>query len=76
MDLQREIQRARNETLVGETFEVLVDGASRRPGQWSGRASSNRILNFTSPQEHLLGEYVAVRVSSASPNCLVGEQVV
>src|ERR1700681_1724076 len=75
-DRQREIQRARNETLVGETFEVLVDGASRRPGQWSGRCSSNRILNFTSPRENLLGEYVSVRVSSASPNCLIGEHVI
>jgi tRNA-2-methylthio-N6-dimethylallyladenosine synthase len=27
MDRQREIQRARNEALIGETFEVLVDGA-------------------------------------------------
>ena len=76
MDRQREIQRARNGALVGQTFEVLVDGASRRPGQWSGRSSSNRILNFTSPQENLLGEYVQVRVASASPNCLVGEQVI
>jgi len=76
MDRQREIQRARNETLVGQTFEVLVDGASRRAGQWSGRCSSNRILNFTSPQENLLGEYVQVRVASSSPNCLVGEQVI
>jgi tRNA-2-methylthio-N6-dimethylallyladenosine synthase len=76
MDRQREIQRARNEALVGETFEVLVDGASRRPGQWSGRCSSNRILNFTSPRENLLGEYVSVRVASSSPNCLIGEQVI
>jgi len=76
MDRQREIQRARNEALIGETFEVLVDGASRRAGQWSGRCSSNRILNFTSPQENLLGEYVVVRVSSASPNSLVGEHVI
>ena len=76
MDRQREIQRARNEALVGKTFEVLVDGASRRPGQWSGRCSSNRILNFTSPRENLLGEYVHVRVASASPNCLVGERVI
>lgn len=75
MDRQREIQRARNEALVGRSFEVLVDGASRRPGQWSGRCSSNRILNFTSPQENLLGEYVQVRVSSASPNSLIGEHV-
>jgi tRNA-2-methylthio-N6-dimethylallyladenosine synthase len=76
MDRQREIQRARNEALIGQTFEVLVDGASRRPGQWSGRCSSNRILNFTSPRENLLGEYVQVRVASASPNCLVGEHVI
>ncbi len=76
MDRQREIQRARNEALVGETFEVLVDGASRRPSQWSGRCSSNRILNFTSPRENLLGEYVPVRVTSASPNCLVGEHAI
>ena len=75
MDRQREIQRARNEALVGQTFEVLVDGASRREGQWSGRCSSNRILNFTSPRKNLLGEYLPVKVSSASPNCLIGEQV-
>jgi tRNA-2-methylthio-N6-dimethylallyladenosine synthase len=76
IDRQREIQRARNEAFVGETFEVLVDGVSRRPGQWSGRSSSNRILNFTSPRENLLGEYIPVRVSSSSPNCLVGEHVI
>jgi tRNA-2-methylthio-N6-dimethylallyladenosine synthase len=75
-DRQREIQMIRNEALVGETFEVLVDGASRRPGQWAGRSSSNRILNFSSPQSDLLGQYVHVRVTRASPNSLVGEQVI
>ena len=72
---QREIQIVRNEALVGQTFEVLVDGASRRPGQWSGRSSSNRILNFASRHADLLGEYVHVRVTRASPNSLVGEQI-
>ena len=76
LDRQREIQRASNEALIGATFEALVDGASRKPGQWSGRSSCNRILNFTSPRENLLGEYVQMRVTSASPNCLVGEQVI
>jgi len=73
---QREIQIAINNTLIGESFEVLVDGASRKPGQWSGRSSSNRILNFTSPQQDLLGQYVQVRVTRAAPNSLVGEQVI
>lgn len=76
MDRQREIQRARNESLIGQTFEALVDGQSRREGQWSGRCSSNRILNFTSPRQSLLGEYVQVRVTSASPNCLIGEHAI
>ena len=74
-DHQREIQVARNNKIVGETFEVLVDGASRRSGQWAGRTSSNRILNFSSTQPDLLGQYVHVRVTGASPNSLVGEEI-
>jgi tRNA-2-methylthio-N6-dimethylallyladenosine synthase len=74
-DRQREIQVARNNEIVGQTFEVLVDGASRRPGQWAGRSSSNRILNFSSQHSGLLGQYVQVRVTRASPNSLIGEQI-
>ena len=74
-DHQREIQVARNNKIVGETFEVLVDEASRRSGQWAGRTSSNRILNFSSTQPDLLGQYVHVRVTGASPNSLVGEEI-
>jgi len=75
MDRQREIQRVRNERLVGETFEVLVDGKSRRENQWSGHTSSNRVMNFASPERELLGDYVQVKVISAMPNSLVGEMV-
>ena len=75
LDRQREIQLARNETLIGQTFEVLVDGESRRAGQWSGRCSRNRVLNFTSPHNKLLGKYVQVRVDRVGPNSLVGEHV-
>src|SRR6267143_4058270 len=72
---QRQIQTRRNNELVGQTFEVLVDGASRRPGQWAGRTSSNRILNLSSPHTGLLGQYIQVRVTRASPNSLIGEHV-
>jgi tRNA-2-methylthio-N6-dimethylallyladenosine synthase len=72
---QRQIQAVRNAALIGETFEVLVCGKSRRENQWSGHASSHRVLNFTSKQQELLGHYVQVRVASAGPNSLVGEQV-
>jgi tRNA-2-methylthio-N6-dimethylallyladenosine synthase len=73
---QRQIQGVRNAALIGETFEVLVCGKSRRENQWSGHTSSHRVLNFTSKQQELLGHYVQVHVTSAGPNSLVGEQVI
>jgi tRNA-2-methylthio-N6-dimethylallyladenosine synthase len=72
---QRQIQAVRNAALIGQTFEVLVSGKSRRENQWSGHTSSHRVLNFTSLQKELLGHYVQVRVMGAGPNSLVGEQV-
>jgi tRNA-2-methylthio-N6-dimethylallyladenosine synthase len=70
---QREIQSERNETFVGETFEVMVSGKSRRENQWSGHTSCNRVLNFASQEKELLGTYVQVRVTNVGPNSLVGE---
>jgi tRNA-2-methylthio-N6-dimethylallyladenosine synthase len=71
---QREIQTARHLTMVGETFELLVSGKSRRENQWSGHTSCHRVINFSSQEQALLGKYVHVRVTGATPNSLVGEQ--
>jgi tRNA-2-methylthio-N6-dimethylallyladenosine synthase len=71
---QRQIQTARNEALAGQTFEVLVDTRSARGNQWAGRTTSNRVVNFASPRENLLGQYVRVRITRAGPNSLVGEE--
>ncbi len=73
---QRQIQIARNEQTVGQTFEVLVDMQSRREGQWVGRTSSNRMVNFTSPRSGLLGQYHQVHVTGSAPNSLLGEHVI
>jgi tRNA-2-methylthio-N6-dimethylallyladenosine synthase len=73
---QREIQTARNAELVGETFEILVSGKSRRENQWFGYSSSHRVVNFASQEQELLGTYVQVRISGAGPNNLAGEQFV
>jgi tRNA-2-methylthio-N6-dimethylallyladenosine synthase len=70
---QREIQSVRHAALVGETFEVLVSGKSRRENQWFGYSTSHRVINFTSQANELLGTYVQVHVTGAGPNNLVGE---
>jgi tRNA-2-methylthio-N6-dimethylallyladenosine synthase len=74
-DRQRAIQIARNEFFVGETFELLVDSHHSARNQWSGRSSHNRIVNFTSLSENLLGQYVRVKVTRSGPNSLVGEHL-
>jgi tRNA-2-methylthio-N6-dimethylallyladenosine synthase len=74
-DRQRQIQIARNEKLVGATFEIMVDTHHAARSQWAGRTSSNLIVNFSSPHSNLLGEYVQARITRAAPFSLVGEQV-
>jgi tRNA-2-methylthio-N6-dimethylallyladenosine synthase len=72
---QRAIQIRRNSGLIGKTEEVLVEGRHDSLGQWIGRTSQNRILNFTHPEtpDSLLGKYLPVLVTRAGPNSLVGE---
>jgi len=74
-DRQREIQAVKNEHFVGDEYEVLVSGKSRRENQWSGYTTSHRMINFASQERELLGTYVQVRVTGATPNGLVGEHV-
>jgi len=76
LEKQRSIQTVHNTALIGRSFEIMVEGASRQENQWSGRTSGNRTLNFTSPRSGLLGEYVLARVTQAGPNSLVGVLVV
>ncbi|HVB07619.1 MAG TPA: tRNA (N6-isopentenyl adenosine(37)-C2)-methylthiotransferase MiaB [Candidatus Acidoferrales bacterium] len=72
---QREIQTARNQSLLQQKFEVLVDGRHESRGQWCGRTTCNRIVNFTSHEQNLLGQYRCVQITDAGPNSLVGVQV-
>jgi tRNA-2-methylthio-N6-dimethylallyladenosine synthase len=75
---QRAIQIRRNAMLIGCTREVLVEGRNQALGQWIGRTSDNRTLNFTAAGSNghdLVGQYLPVRVTRSGPNSLVGESV-
>ena len=76
LDRQKQIQTEHNETFVGSSFELMVTNKSRRENQWSGHTSCNRVLNFASQAQDLLGTYVQVRVTSVGPSSLVGEHIV
>src|ERR1039458_2585 len=75
---QRAIQIRRNTELIGGVEEVLVEGRHEALGQWIGRTSQNRTLNFTHPGNggaSLVGQYMHVRVTRSGPNSLAGESV-
>jgi tRNA-2-methylthio-N6-dimethylallyladenosine synthase len=73
-EAQRQIQLRRNQALLGQTFEVLVEGYQPRLGQAVGRTTSNRILNFPGTPADI-GCYRQVQVTAAGPNSLVGKRI-
>ena len=71
--LQKEIQLEINQTLVGETFEVLVTSWGKKPRTQTGRTPCHRLLHFEYGDEPVeLGTLVRVRVEHAYPHSLVG----
>ncbi len=77
-EMQRNIQIRRNAEAVGTVQEVLVEGFNKATGQWIGRTSQNKTLNFIRPHGNggsLAGKYLDVRVTRSGPNSLAGESV-
>ena len=81
-ELQRDIQIRRNSALVGTVEEAFVEGYNQATGQWIGRTTQNRPLNFIYPEfpgpregVTLAGTYCSVLVTRAGPNSLAGERV-
>jgi tRNA-2-methylthio-N6-dimethylallyladenosine synthase len=72
---QRIIQTETLKSLEGQSFEVHVDGKSKKEYCWYGHSSCNRVISLDSTKENLLGQYVRVRVTGCTPNSLLGEHV-
>jgi tRNA-2-methylthio-N6-dimethylallyladenosine synthase len=75
MSRQKELQSIRNRKYIGAVCEVMVEGQNQARGQWIGRTSQNKTLNFTAPQSAApqVGAYIAVEVTGSFPNSLIGE---
>lgn len=78
LDHQRQIQRKTYQRHVGQTLEAMVEGQNIARGQWNGRTSQNKVLNFRVPEGTVpaLGSYVPVSITASFPNSLLGEMVV
>lgn len=71
--LQNELSLASNLRDKGKTFEVLVEGVSKRStAQWVGRTQQNKTCVFPRGQYHI-GDIVTVRVVEVSSATLICE---
>lgn len=70
--MQNRISRQRNEALLGQAFEVLVESSGEKPGQLTGLSRQNKTVHFDGP-EALIGETVSVRVHTAAMWGFIGK---
>lgn len=73
-DLLYTQQKAFNESLIGKTLDVLVEGTGREAGQLFGRAPYLQGTHFDGDAS-LVGQIVPVNITSAGRNSLVGNLV-
>lgn len=75
IELQMQLSNERNQEDVGKTFEVLVEGYSKRSKEeMFGRTSQNKVLIFPR-QGRKIGEFINVKVDKASSATLIGTVV-
>ncbi|MDR2907445.1 MAG: tRNA (N6-isopentenyl adenosine(37)-C2)-methylthiotransferase MiaB [Bacteroidales bacterium] len=72
---QQELSHISNKAEVGKTFEVLVEGISKKSKtQYFGRNSQNKVVVFNHTDEKI-GDYVNVQVTGCSAITLMGNVV-
>lgn len=73
IDLQQKLSYQSNKKDVGKTFEVLIEGFSKRSDSfYSGRNSQNKVVVFP-VTGNKPGEYVPVKINRFTSATLIGE---
>ncbi|MCB0627489.1 MAG: TRAM domain-containing protein, partial [Saprospiraceae bacterium] len=71
--LQNQLSFRHNQADIGKTFEVLIEGDSKRSDEeFKGRNSQNKMIVFPKTPGLKPGEYVRVRVLEATSATLLG----
>ena len=62
--------------MVGTQQHLLVTGVSKKdPGELQGRTENNRVVNFRTSNQNLIGDFADVMITEALPNSLRGQLV-
>ena len=59
--------------MVGKKEKCLVTGISKKdPGELQARTENNRVVNFNSSNQALIGQFLSLEIVQARPNSLKG----
>ncbi len=71
-----ETNKRKNAALIGETFELLVEGPSKRNSErWSGRTDTFKTVVFPKPENIKEGDFIHVKITDATSMTLYGEVI-
>ncbi|SES77286.1 tRNA (N6-isopentenyl adenosine(37)-C2)-methylthiotransferase MiaB [Anaerobranca gottschalkii] len=75
IELQNEISKEKNLSIVGKVYPILVEGVSKTNKDYlSGRTTTNKLVNFPAPKDKdLTGQIVPVKIKQAQTWSLIGE---
>ena len=71
--VQEVLSAEKNQAMVGQTVEVLVEGPSKVSGRLTGRTAHHRLVHFAASNTDLFGQYVPIKVTEALAHSCVGE---
>ena len=73
VDLQMEVSKKHNEQDIGKTFEVLIEGTSKKSAaHFKGRNSQNKMVVFEKRENLKPGDYVNVFIDEVTSATLKG----
>ncbi len=77
INLQNNLSKESYTDDIGKTFEVLIEGESKRSDMdWVGRNSQNKVVVFPKTERDLKkGDYVRVKIHSATSATLLGNMI-
>ena len=78
MELVKHLEKhieAHSKTMVGKTYDVLVDGVSKNDkDMYSGYTEENKLVHFKGCKE-LIGKIIKVKITESHTYSLIGEIV-
>ncbi len=75
IEIQTQVNKEQHAATIGQTFEVLIEGVSKRSeNELRGKTSQNKMIIFPR-EDYKIGDYVNVKVESSTSATLLGKAV-